>query len=167
MNREAIRYVALNLMVLSLYGCATMTDDWRFMQRDNSRKSYEEFVRKYPVSDLAREAKRRIDDADYAFVRTCQIGTKEAFQGFIASHPTSDYVAIAKSAVERLSLDSYDSFKNFVLNHPENPFVADAIALVPILWLRETGAKVGVEINVGKPVSRGILGGMLVSTCVS
>jgi hypothetical protein len=51
------------------------------------------------------------------------------------------------------------SCRAFLSTRRDNPFVTAAIASIPMLWLKETGASVGVKIVVGHLEYKGLLGG--------
>jgi hypothetical protein len=154
-------FLALTLLVA---GCATTTtkSGWLSVADQNTRESYEKFVKEYPDNENADEARKRIEDQDYAFLVTCRIGTQKAFEGFLASYPLSDYAPIAGAYVEFLRetrSGNLAGYKKFVIQHPDHPFVALAKVSIPALWLKETGEKVGVVVNVNERIDKGLLGG--------
>jgi hypothetical protein len=159
------QWMTLPLALVLVSGCASMQGRWSDAERENRRQSYQAFIDQYPDSALANEARRRIGDADYAFMVTSQLGTMESFRGFVGSHPSSYYVPLAKSRIDFLretKPGDPDSYKRFVRKYPDNPFVLEAKASVPILWLRELNERIGVVITIDSAFAwRGISKGKM------
>lgn len=156
--------VSLLLWLILISGCATMQDRWGSVVFKNTRESYEGFIKEYPDNELAKEAKKRIEDPDYAFMVTCQIGAKEAFDGFASSYPSSEYAPAARSYFEFLKetkLADLKSYKRFIAQYPNHPFVMEARIAVPVLWLKERGNKIGVAVNINQRIDKGLFGGGL------
>lgn len=146
-------------------GCATTTvrGSWLSVANENTREAYERFIEKYPNAEEAQEARKRIGDPDYAFLATCRIGTHKAFEGFLGSYPSTSYGSAARAYLEFLKETrpgDLKSYKQFAVRHPNHPFAALAKVSVPVLWLKETGRKIGVIVNIGELTdNKGILGG--------
>ena len=160
-----LRKTALLLLGISIVsGCATTTRQggWLSVAEQNTQEGYEQFIKEYPDSEEAGEAKKRIEDPDYAFLVTCRIGTQKAFEGFLVSYPSSDYAPIGSSYLEFLretKSGDLKSYKRFVSQHPDHPFVALAKMSIPVLWLKETGKKIGVDVKINGLINKGLLGG--------
>lgn len=154
--------IAVLALIASLVGCATVQNRWSIVTSQNTREGYQRFIQEYPESEEAREARKRIEDLEYAFLATCRIGTQKAFEGFLTSYPPSHYASIARAYVEFLKetkADDFKSYKRFIDQHPDHPFVALAKVSMPVLWLKEKGGKVGVVVNVNGLTNKGLLGG--------
>jgi tetratricopeptide (TPR) repeat protein len=54
---------------------------WNEATAQNTQQSYEKFIKKYPQSNLAVEAKQRNSNPDYAFLVTCHLRSEKAVQG--------------------------------------------------------------------------------------
>lgn len=162
MEKHSYSIVSMLLWLMLISGCATMQDRWSLVVNQNTRSNYENFIKEYPDSEMAKEAKKRLEDPDYAFMATCQIGTKEAFEGFVNSYPASNYVPTAKAYIEFLKetrSGDIKTYKRFIAQYPNNIFVTDAKISVPLLWLKERGNKVGVVVNIKELIHKGIFGG--------
>jgi len=134
---------------------------WDATLRKNTTRAHQEFIKKYPGSPQAVEARRWIEDPDFAFLITCCLGSKASLGGFIASHPESDWITLAKQYLQCLTevnLGKIQTCKRFVSARPENPFVVAANASFPVLWLKEEGGTAGVVVRVGEVLFRGLLG---------
>lgn len=162
MRFKFIRLVMIPFAFAFISGCATMQDRWSLVVNQNTRNNYENFIKEYPDSEMAKEAKKRIEDPDYAFMTTCQIGTKEAFDGFVNSYPSSEYAPTAKSYIEYLretKSGDLKSYKRFITQYPNHPFVMEAKTAMPVLWLKEKGNKIGMVVNIGELIDKGLFGG--------
>lgn len=165
MFQSTISKAALLLLGTALFaGCATAQSRWPSVIYQNTRTGYEQFVRQYPGTAEANEAKRRFEDPDYAFLATCRIpgDRQRAFEGFLASHPSSDYAPVSRAYLEFLKeTGNYDldSYKRFAARHPAHPFAPLARVRLPVLWLKETGRKAGLAVKVSGLIHRGILRG--------
>lgn len=162
MKRHSYSIASLLLWLMLIAGCATTQDRWNSVVFRNTRESYAGFIKTCPDSELAKEAKKRIEDPDYAFMTTCQIGTKEAFEGFVSSYPSSQYEPTAKSYIEYLretKSGDLKSYKRFITQYPNHPFIMEAKTAIPVLWLKEKGNKIGMVVNVGELIDKGLFGG--------
>lgn len=143
-------------MLLLFTGCNKMYTRWNYAQSENTIESYKEFLKQYPQdTTLSEEARKRISDANYAFYATCQIGTSNAFQGFVNSYSISYYVPLAKYRIEFLDAvkpEDINSYNTFIVSHPDNPFVLEAKTSIPVLWLSELKEKFGVSIYINELV---------------
>jgi len=139
-----------------------MYGSWSSVTTQNTRDGYAKFIKEYPSSEFTKEAQKRIDDPDYAFLTTCRIGTQKALEGYLVSYPSSDYVSMGRAYAEFLKETTpgdLKSYKQFIAQHPNHPFITEAKIAVPLLWLKEKGQKVGVIVNIEKLIFKGILGG--------
>jgi len=160
--RAALACALLAVCCVFFSGCATMYGSWNSVTTQNTRDGYEKFIKEYPNSEFTKEAQKRIDDPDYAFLTTCCIGTQQALEGYLASYPSSDYESMGRAYAEFLGeIASHDlkSYKQFIAQHPNHPFITEAKIAIPLLWLKEKGQKVGVIVNIKKQIFKGILGG--------
>ncbi len=164
-NTRPSRIFLACVAVLLASGCAatvTAQGRWFSITDRNTQEGYEDFIRAYPDSEEASEAKKRIGNPDYAFLATCGIGTQKAFEGFLTSYPLSDYSLVARAYVEFLQetrTRDLKSYKRFISQHPHNPFASLAQVSLPIFWLKEMNQKVGVVVNIHGLTNKGLLGG--------
>lgn len=153
---------SLLLCSVFLSGCATVYSGWGTANIQNTRDGYEKFIQAYPNSEFTAEAKKRAEDPEYAFLATCTMGTPQTIAGYVSSYPSSRFVPLFNDYVEFIKeTKSKDikSYKQFIAQHPNSSFVTEAKIATPLLWLKEKGQKVGVIINVGKVIFKGVLGG--------
>lgn len=136
--------------------------DWKRAVEANSTEKYQAFLSKHPESVFASEARRRVADEPHAMLETFQIGSREAAQGFLRSHPDSgwrgllqDYLDFIREAGDR----DADAIRKFQAKRPANPFGQAAAYDNPLLCLKAEKAKVGVSIAVGNLVFKGAFGG--------
>ena len=170
------RYIRSQLLLMVLLlplvsGCASDSMYRRYNRAlaHNTSRLYNEFIKKYPDTSPATDFQKRLNDPDYAFIATCLIGTKRAFEGFIKTHPLSPYVPICKDRIDYLTTINmpyhmythhakpndtkfFELNKLYISEHPENPFVIESKARLPIIWLREISGKIGIEIEVGEVI---------------
>lgn len=156
--------VSILLLVCCIFfsGCATTYGSWSSATMQNTRYGYEKFIEAYPNSEFAEEARKRIDDPDYAFLTTCRIGTEKALEGYLSSYPSSDYTSMVSAYADFLKetkQNDLKSYEQFIAQHSNSPFVTEAKIATPLLWLEEKGQNVGVVVNIGKVIFKGILGG--------
>ena len=106
------------------------------IEAKNSISAYKDFIQKYPDSRFSEVARRRITWSDEdSFIKTCQIGTIQAFQGFIESYPSGEYLPVVNAYVDYKKATisgTSESYKQFITQHPENPFVVEAKATFPM-----------------------------------
>lgn len=159
--RRSVRPRLIMIFALSLAACGTtVRTHWTQAEAENTRQAYADFLRRYPTAMWAEEAQRRMTDAGHAFLATCKIGGVQAFKGFISSHGSDELASLARAQLQFLeSIKPHDigSYKRFVSQNPEHLFVGEAKAALPLLWLKYTGAKVGVRIDVGELMWKGVL----------
>lgn len=133
-------------------GCATINRDWEKAQDKNTRVGYEEFLNRHPDAPQAIDAKRRLYDPEHAFLKTCAIASKKAFEGFASDYSNHPLAAVARQRIaflaETVERFSWDGFWKFAVRHPDNPFVVEARASIPLLWIREMRCSVAVVIQV-------------------
>lgn len=141
---------ALGLSLMA--GCATLHSLWARTESLNTTDAYEQFIARYPLDSWpTREARRRTSDDDYAFYSTCRIGTLQAFQGYVASHPSGYYTPVAKARIVYLAatrLGDLASSRRFIADHEQNPFALEALATFPVLWLARLQGRIGVVTEV-------------------
>ena len=129
-------------------------------RKKNNRKAYEQVAQKYPASDAGKEARRWLDDPVYAYIQTYRFGLPA--RGFIESHPASELRQVVEAYLEfarGISKGSLSELQKIQRRHPDNPFAQAAPNLVPTVWLKAAGEPVGVRIQLGEIVFKGLAGG--------
>lgn len=136
---------------------ADQDSDWKKAYTKNSTASYSEYLRKYPGASNAPDAKHRVDNLHYAFFISCWMGTVRATDGFIESHPNSSLTPVMREFREYLaSLGSVEKARALLSAQPGNRFAPLARVRIPGLYLEAAKAKVGINVDVGYLVYRGI-----------
>jgi len=154
--------VALAVSIITS-GCATLQMRWAGAEATNTKESYGVYVARYPGDSVTvREAKRRIEDPDYAFFITCRLGTLPAFLGYARSHASADFGPLARARVAWMTETrpgDLASHGRFISDNPGNPFSLQSRATFPILWLGGHKERVGIAVGIDSFVERnGILG---------
>ena len=129
-------------------------------RKQNNRKAYEKVALQYPGSDAGQEARRWLDDPVHAFIQTFRLGLP--VRGFIESHPNSALRPTAESYLEfakGISKGNLSELQKIQRRHPDNPFATAALNLVPTVWLKTAGGPLGVRIQIGEIVFKGLAGG--------
>lgn len=129
-------------------------------RKKNNRKAYEKVALKYPGSDASKEARQWLDDPVYAFIQTFRLGLP--VRGFVESHPASELRPFAEAYLQfanDFSKGNLKELQKIQRHQPDNPFPQAALQLVPAVWLKDAGAPLGVRIQLGEVVFKGLVGG--------
>jgi len=113
--------------ILLLASCATVQDDLRAAQRQNTYAGYEEFTRKHPDSPYADYVKGQQERIEWESVK----GSRNLAQlkSFVARYPNA---AGAKSAIAEIEwddatrIDTIDSYDNFLQSYSESGYAGKA-----------------------------------------
>ena len=106
-----------------LGACSGEGQDWRAAESRDDVTGYREFLGRYPMSERAAEAGRRIEKLD--FERAKRVGTVDAWQSFLDEHPKSARSGEAQESVqERAFADangagSIQAYQEFVRRYPD------------------------------------------------
>ena len=105
-----------------LGACSPENEDWQAAESRNEASVYREFLGKYPMSQRAAEAERRIENLELEAAK--QVGTVAAWQKFLDEHPKSARVEEARASMqERAFADataagSIQAYQDFVKRYP-------------------------------------------------
>lgn len=105
----ATRTVLVAASLLWLGGCATAGSHYERAREANTVQGYEDFIRRYPDSDLADQARARIDELEAprrAFEAAKAANTVEAYRSFIREYPGSEHVKEANHGIRFINLKS-------------------------------------------------------------
>ena len=91
------RILALSL-VLAVLGCAATKRDWDHAQQLNTVESYQSFLRKYPQSEFAVEAKARIEELNW--IEAQQLNTEDSYQAFLGKYSQSKFAVEARRRLD-------------------------------------------------------------------
>jgi hypothetical protein len=114
--------ISIAMAGLLLGACWGENQDWRAAETRNAVEGYREFLGRYPRSERAAEARRRIEDLD--FERAKQVGTVDGWQSFLDEHPHGARAAEAQDHMqERAFADataahSVQAYQDFVRRYP-------------------------------------------------
>ena len=115
--------VAMAMAGFLLGACSAENQDWQAAEAQNEVSGYREFLGKYPQSERAAEAARRVESL--AFEKAKQIGTVEAWQSFLDEQPKSARASEAlESMQERAFADataakSVQAYQDFLKRYPD------------------------------------------------
>jgi len=113
-----------------LVGCATTKVDWKRAHKLGTLEAYQEFLQKYPASELANNAKREIEKLEWQ--KTRQQGAQEPYYVFLRKYPKSEFADDAERELEKLNWEearqqgTQESFRLFLQRHPRGKFAGDA-----------------------------------------
>lgn len=124
-------------------------DAWAQAQKDNTIKAYEDFLRSYPQSQKAREARRSIErlqmdqEARGSWEYALSINTVEAYKDFLSSYPQSSWASEAHSRIDQLRQEEEDRvwrgvdgcgdpqrLRDFISAYPNSPRCSEAQAQI-------------------------------------
>src|SRR5215475_9619448 len=87
---RAGRLTLLALLAALAGGCSREQQDWRSAEAADTREAYGRFVELHPDSELAPQARGRIEqlaeESDWA--HATQLATPEGYRAFLTQHPT-------------------------------------------------------------------------------
>lgn len=131
--------IAVLIAVAFLVGCASTA--YRNASTANTIASYEQFHRKYPDSEFAREAKRKLD-ALY-FQKAEGQATIQAYESFLERRPNSSQASEAKRRLEHLYVerdwavaqenDDVQGYGTFLSQHPNSSRAQEAASRKQLL----------------------------------
>ena len=105
---RAGRLTLLTLLALLAGGCSREQQDWRSAEAADTREAYGRFVEQHPESELAAQARSRIEqlaeESDWA--HATQAATPEAYREFLGQHPTGRWAEEARIRIEAFALGS-------------------------------------------------------------
>jgi hypothetical protein len=114
---------------IALTGC-NEEEAWRQTQLNDQADAYEEFLEKYPDSDHAAEAIKRVEEQEY--VVASELGTADAYRKYLESHPEGSNSDDAKLNHARLLFEEAKSevsgakMEEYLRRYPEGASAADA-----------------------------------------
>jgi outer membrane protein assembly factor BamD (BamD/ComL family) len=118
------------LLVIIVCSCNTIERDWNNTLTINTVDSYEEFIRKYPESDLTNDAKTKIELLEWE--KALENNSFNVFSEFIGKYPESQFLADAKSKLEEIdwnktiTTNTIDSYIYFINGYPDSKYLDEA-----------------------------------------
>jgi cell division protein FtsN len=105
---RAGRVAVLALLATLAGGCSREQQDWRSAEAADTREAYGRFVEQHPESELATQARTRIEqlteESDWA--HAAQLATAEAYREFLSQHPAGKWAEEARIRIEAYALGS-------------------------------------------------------------
>src|SRR5579884_1188394 len=99
--------VALGVCIAILAcGCSGEQQDWHAAEAADSIESYARFMQRHPESELATQARSRIEqlEEDRDWASSGSIDTPQAYRQFLAQYPSGKWAQEARIRIETLSL---------------------------------------------------------------
>ena len=127
-----MKNVKLAIAMALLGACSAENQDWQAAETQNEVSAYRDFLARYPQSDRAAEAARRIESL--GFEKAKQSGTVEAWQSFLDEQPNSARAGEARASMqERAFADataarSVQALQDYVKRYPNAKRAGDASA---------------------------------------
>ncbi len=131
------KWILVVFLSLTLVGCATTKADWEKSQKLDTVCGYQEFLKKYPRSEFADEAKHRIENLEWQ--RAKLIDTIESYQEFISKYTQGKFSRKAKARIEALEFQKainrkgVEGYKKFFEKYPKSKLAAQAREKVELL----------------------------------
>lgn len=125
------RLLVIFSLLIFIVGCASVSSLYNKARELNTIEAYEEFIQKYPDSELANEAKKRIEELEASkkdFETAKTKNTIESYNVFIVKYPESEYVKEAKLKIREISLlkkTINDVIKVFIDHGFKGKFISD------------------------------------------
>jgi hypothetical protein len=119
-SRQTPRVIAM--IGLLLGACLSESQDWQAAESQNEVSGYREFRRKYPQSEHAAEAARRIENL--GFERAKELGTVEAWQSLLDEQPKSSRASEAwerlqeRAFADATAAKSIQAYQDFLRRYP-------------------------------------------------
>jgi outer membrane protein assembly factor BamD (BamD/ComL family) len=136
------------------------SEAWRYADHLDSKQAFDAFLREFPHSPHAAEARQRVaalsEAADDRSWETAQ--ASKAYEWFARTYPLSPHAAEARQMVEAMeterearrdrwldekawtaakNLGTREAFEHFIEQHPKSPFVSEAIRALEDIETRE------------------------------
>ena len=146
------RFIFFSVFMV-LMSCASPDKEWQLAERDDTQNAYLEFLAKYPNSEFAEPARRRIDELKIlrAWERAEFKNTLVAYEDFIARHGDNEYTQAAEARAQEILRDERwerilaegdkTAIEAFVTEYPEAPQLADAQSMLAAIAEAEEAAR--------------------------
>jgi len=103
---RAGKFAALIVLVALLSACSREQQDWRSAEATDTVEGYGEFLHRHPDSELATEARTRVEQLseDREWQSVGAADTADAYKQFLAQHPNGKWAQEARIRVENFAL---------------------------------------------------------------
>ena len=129
-----LNLIAIGLFVCIMGGCASMDNDWKMAKTKNSVMGYREFIKQYPESQYAGEAKSGIDKLDYE--SACRDDSISSYERYLKKHSNGNFVEDAREKLmfkqaqaefdKAVQKDTIEGYELFVKNYPDTLYIDQA-----------------------------------------
>ncbi len=92
--------ISLFIVLILLNGCETLKTDWIEAKKINNEYAYNNFIRKYPKSKHASDAKKKIDNIHWGKAK--QNDNIKSYYSYLKLHPAGVNKKIARQKIEQL-----------------------------------------------------------------
>ena len=130
-NVKIITLFAVTLIALT--ACSSDKSDWKKIKQPGSIAEYEDFIKKYPVSEFVDSANYFIEELYFC---DCQIAnTDSVYKNFINLYPQSRFLDSVNVLIEKLDFDktlrsnTIADYISFIKRYPESRFL-DSIRII-------------------------------------
>lgn len=113
MRKRSMPCVMIGLAIILLCGCASIQSEFQKAQQKDAIWAYQRFIDKYPNTELAEQAQRRIDELCYQedelrFLEVKGLDKFRAYQKFLAEYPDNRFAEEARSEMEKFEVVKLD-----------------------------------------------------------
>jgi hypothetical protein len=119
--------VAVLIFCLGSAGCSGVESEWVKAGKDNTAKSYRNYLAAFPNGPHTGEVQRRIDESEWTTARLTN--TVAAYDQYLAAHPTGSHTKEASDARDFRSASAQntaDDYITYIGRHPAGSFLAEA-----------------------------------------
>lgn len=135
MMMKTAKWFMTAVVFVAFTGCASIA--WKDALTVDTLAAYEDFVRRYPESEFAKEAGKKVEVLYFDKAKT--IGTEAVFEAFLSLYPKSEFSEEARQKIEALRFDKVKvtgtiaSYEIFLKNNPNSNFAAEASRNLEVL----------------------------------
>jgi len=130
-----------NLIVVILcllFGCATISSDWKETEELGTIEAYQVFIREHPKTPEVLKAKEKVEHL--VWINTRKENTESTYRQYIKIYPKGRYVEKTMTQLDNISWDhavrenSIDSYIKFVNDHSASKYTPEAKAKLDNLY---------------------------------
>jgi TolA-binding protein len=140
-----IKALMVAIAAALMCGCVSVSSRFDDVKRQNTPAAYEQFVKQYPQSEFAREARDRLEGLYFDEAKAK--GTIAAFEQYLARYPRGRLAAEAQDRLEALYFDGAKAkggiaaFEQYLARYPRGRLAVEARGRLEALYFDEAKAK--------------------------